>query len=198
MKKCYKCKETKDLDQFYKDVRQKDGKQKACKDCQGKRNKEYTQENIQYFRDKSKQRYKKSENSARYQKYKESNLARRAQYSASVDGRIYSLWYAAKTRAVKKGLEFTITREEILERFFSQDGCCILSGVKFDLSHHGGFSPYTMSIDRIDSTKGYTQENIRLICTALNLAFNSFGEQILVDLFAKITNQAALSKRIKA
>ena len=36
-----------------------------------------------------------------------------------------------------------------------------------------------MSLDRIDSSKGYTVENCRLVCTAVNLAMNEWGEDVL-------------------
>ena len=41
MKKCYKCVETKDLSEFHKNKRQKDGYQNYCKGCAKVRNRDY-------------------------------------------------------------------------------------------------------------------------------------------------------------
>lgn len=41
MKKCYKCKETKDLSEFHKNKRKKDGLNHYCKDCARIKNREY-------------------------------------------------------------------------------------------------------------------------------------------------------------
>ena len=37
------------------------------------------------------------------------------------------------------------------------------------------FYPTAMSIDKINSLKGYTKDNVRLVITAMNLALNEFG-----------------------
>jgi hypothetical protein len=38
--------------------------------------------------------------------------------------------------------------------------------------------PFSPSIDRIDSNKGYTKDNCRLVCTIVNFGLHRFGEQI--------------------
>ena len=42
-----------------------------------------------------------------------------------------------------------------------------------------GFAPSGYSIDRIDNTKGYTVDNIQLVCYSANLARNSFTIQTI-------------------
>lgn len=39
--------------------------------------------------------------------------------------------------------------------------------------------PYAPSIDRKDSTKGYTRENCRIVCAAANFAMNTWGDEVL-------------------
>jgi hypothetical protein len=70
----------------------------------------------------------------------------------------------AKTRSIKNGHEFDLTLEWARERW---TGNCELTGLPFDWSKPllHAFSP---SIDRIDSLKGYTQDNCRFILQAIN------------------------------
>lgn len=45
MKRCYKCKEKKNSDQFYKDKNHKDGLDSKCKSCRDIYYKEYSKKN---------------------------------------------------------------------------------------------------------------------------------------------------------
>ena|SRR5215472_2222143 len=73
-------------------------------------------------------------------------------------------FFSARNRALKKSLAFDLTYEWCEQNW---TGKCTLSGLPFKLGslHHHPFSP---SIDRIDSSKGYTQENCRFICYGVN------------------------------
>jgi len=66
---------------------------------------------------------------------------------------------------------------------------CELSGLQFEL-FRGPRSPYSPSVDRIDSSKPYTPENCRVILWGLNAAFAEWGE----DTFRWIA-KAWLAKR---
>jgi hypothetical protein len=57
------------------------------------------------------------------------------------------------------------------------DGRCEISGLPFDLEQNESRGPFRPSVDRIDSLKGYTKENCRVIIWALNAAFAQWGEQ---------------------
>jgi len=51
---------------------------------------------------------------------------------------------------------------------------------KFDTNKKGKrfYTPYGPSIDRIDSNKGYTKDNVRLVLVSVNIALNNFGEGV--------------------
>ncbi len=54
----------------------------------------------------------------------------------------------------------------MLQMWLDQDGCCALSGIK--MVWGGGTGPRNISIDRIDATRGYYKDNVRLVCHAVN------------------------------
>jgi hypothetical protein len=41
------------------------------------------------------------------------------------------------------------------------------------------YLPFSPSLDKIDPKKGYTKDNVRLVITAINLALNNFGEELV-------------------
>ncbi len=42
--------------------------------------------------------------------------------------------------------------------------------------------PYGLSLDRINSKKGYTQDNIQLLCNIINLMKNEYHQDIFIHL----------------
>lgn len=87
------------------------------------------------------------------------------------------MWKQAKHRAVwdYNGMEFSITTEDI-----KIPDRCPYMGVPFV-----ALDPkYGHSLDRIDSTKGYTPDNIQVISRIANLMKNGSTEQELIT-FAK-------------
>ena len=72
-----------------------------------------------------------------------------------------------------------------LALYRAQGGRCALSGLQFDLRSVGSGKarrPFAPSLDRIDSTGGYTQDNVRLVCQAVNFALNAYGEDVFRDI----------------
>lgn len=71
---------------------------------------------------------------------------------------------ASKTRASKKGLEHTLTFEQ-LEQLYPPDNCCPIFGIELSWGLPKDTSP---SLDRIDSSKGYTFDNCQIISNKAN------------------------------
>jgi len=91
--------------------------------------------------------------------------------------------HAAKTprRALYQALRFalkrfptsdSVTLDQLIEKFVEQAGKCALSGVEMTWSGRANVSgkakPNSVSLDRIDQSKGYTADNVRLICYCFN------------------------------
>ena len=77
----------------------------------------------------------------------------------------------AKHRAKENGLEFTITYEQMMEK--DADICPFLGVPIFwtEPTHNEGRTPadpFCKSIDRLDSTKGYTYDNILIVSWRAN------------------------------
>lgn len=99
----------------------------------------------------------------------------------------YASEYKAVFRAARKrgGEEYTLTDEDEQSLLERSGGLCELTGIPFEFQKepaHGARRPYAPSLDRIDSTKGYTPANVRLVCVAANLAMNQWGEEVLYRL----------------
>ena len=159
-KRCPKCKKDLELSAFSVDRNKANGLKSYCRSCLA----------IEWGK------YKATPEG------KATVIKKRRVYRSTVKGKAHVLYDSARKRAVKKNLEFSITREWIHAKLII--GKCELSGLLFDLSlsKDTRTHPYGPSIDRIDSRRGYTEDNCRIICWALNLAFNQWGEVTFTEI----------------
>lgn len=76
----------------------------------------------------------------------------------------------ALVRSKKKNLFIDITVVDLQKLWNKQNGKCALTGFPMTLIWgNGKKNIYNLSIDRIDSFKGYTKDNIQLVCAAANM-----------------------------
>ncbi len=75
---------------------------------------------------------------------------------------------AAKGRSKSKDIEFNITIDDLYELYNKQKGKCALSGITMTCDILSGRTSTNLSIDKIDHNKGYTKDNIQLVCMAVN------------------------------
>ena len=140
-----------------------------CKQCLQKYRKEY------HLKNKEKCNLKMRE---LYQKNKEKFLKRNNKYYHSINGKILSILNTTKRRAKRKNWEFNLTKEWLYKQLEKQNYSCLITQLPFDFSKGKKYiNPYMPSLDRINTDKGYTIDNVRIICTILNLALNEFGEE---------------------
>lgn len=182
-RKCWKCKNEKELTNefFSKDSIDKFGFQKACKICQKETAKKYKETHTEYFKEKNKEHYNKESNPERYQKYKVQFLTGRDKQRTSIRGRMGELLSSAKGRAKNKNLPIDIDLDFLLNLYEQQNGKCKLTNLelKFERNKDSkqNFMPFSPSLDKVDASKGYTKDNVRLVCVIVNLALNNFGEE---------------------
>lgn len=144
---CRTCQTEKPEDSFWRQASKVSGRQSECKDCQTQRNRKWHQNNPAKAR----------ENGKRGSKAKRLRNPRKA------------LFMAAKARAAKRGMKFTITLDDLTfpER-------CPILGIPMSFGLGGGMSmglavrDTRYSIDRIDNSKGYIPGNVIVVSYRAN------------------------------
>lgn len=105
----------------------------------------------------------------------------RAKYNTPF-GRVLQLCNVASQRGQRKA--GTISRERIMQLAETVEfGTCPLLGVKFDMFSGSPFAP---SLDRIDSRKPYSDENVRIVTTWANKARGELSDDVFSLLCARV------------
>lgn len=120
------------------------------------------------FRDKYIEKYASNRDVhiARAKQWRINNPEKRAAQNQKPRAKIVRLLAGARARARKKGLEFTLVANDI-----TIPSVCPVLGIEI-IQNVGRFSPNAPSLDRLDSTKGYTLENVRVISWRANSVKN--------------------------
>lgn len=163
-KVCFCCKKEKTAKEFSKNSLLNGGLHTWCKVCCSEKHKksEYTKRSgeIRKQRIKTDPIFAKQIRDAK-------NLNRKKNI-------VTGLLAACKARALKKGLEFNLEKTDII----IPEICPVLlkpivCGNKNDYN-------YSPSIDRIDNNKGYTKDNIQVICKKANTIKNNASKEELL------------------
>lgn len=164
-KKCRDCSVVKPLDYFYSAPQCEMKVRPECKECTRKRQRLYN------ARPEVKKRTKEYHSHPLVRDRQ--NAARRspaglARYREKVQRTpSYVLSFALYRALKRRPTENPVTHSQLMEMYYQQNGLCALSGVKMTWMREK-IRPTSISIDRIDSTKGYTFDNVRLLCHAVN------------------------------
>jgi len=145
-KPCSFCKETKSIFDFTKNNSSPDGLQYKCRDC-----------DLEY------QTKRRLENKDQLLDYSRAYQANRRK---DFDYRLQMLLNASKQRSKKKSRENKLTLQDIKDTF-PKNGLCPIFGIKLVFGD-AGFRENSPSIDRLDSKKGYTKDNIQIISWKAN------------------------------
>lgn len=107
------------------------------------------------------------------------------QYKSTLSGFIGSVINSCKGRSLHKGIEIDIEKSDISDLYKQQDGRCAISGMALthkmleekDTSKY----PFNLSLDRIDSSKGYTRDNIQLVCNWIQTAKSDWKQKDFIE-----------------
>lgn len=114
----------------------------------------------------------------------------------------------AKNNAKRRGIKFSITKEDIDNLYKSQDGKCAITGIQmthdYITERQEGDSHIihktNMSIDRIHNSKGYVKNNIQLVCAVVNRIkhdMNPFELMFFVTMVGNNTCRIIQTNQIK-
>ncbi len=166
MKKCVNCNIEKELSEFYKDSKNREGYRVVCKKCFL----------IRYP-------YKVTERGRE-------NWRR---YKNSKKGIINCLLNNAKDRAKKNNLNFDLDYEWLESKI--DNGKCELSNIIFEYDSRGLYksNPYSPSIDKIDPKKGYEKSNCRVVCFCVNMSMSDWGQEVLFNMCENLLKVKAIT-----
>lgn len=98
-------------------------------------------------------------------------------------------WSHITKDAKKRNLEFSITIQEAWNKFLKQKRMCALSSspIYFPINTTTNASNYTASLDRIDSSQGYTKNNTQWVHKDINMMKHKFEQNYFIKWCKKIT-----------
>ena len=103
----------------------------------------------------------------------------------------YKYTYSHRNKSVKNFMKTLLSKkikdrqniniEDLNDLWTSQNGKCAISGVSMTAIAGQGIIDTNISIDRIDSSKGYTKDNIQLVCRMVNHMKSNRDQKVLFD-----------------
>jgi hypothetical protein len=98
-----------------------------------------------------------------------------------------SWFHKCKVGAETRGILWSLVVEDVWQKYVDQEGVCNLSGIPIGWSAVG--QSHTVSIDRIDSAKGYTVDNIQLLHKDINMMKQAFSQKHFVALCKSVSDK---------
>ena len=209
-KTCKICNTLKGVENYHLNKSGLYGYHNECKDCRSKKRKELEYEaplegtklcpKCEQTLDISKFNKDKS-NSTGLQTYcKECGTQNTKKWASSYDGYLKKLFLDIKHNAKKraKSLEVNITIDDLKELYEAQNGLCALSGIKMTMDtymvkeNQHIINKNNISVDRIDSDKGYDKDNIQLVCAIINRMKSDLPDNDFIDICQKIINHKTI------
>jgi hypothetical protein len=138
--------------------------------------------------DAAQRRYRNSEKgkaaiTARMKRYEETGQMKAWQQARKLkpESRTSALLASIRNRALKLNIEFTLVFDDVYPAIVA--GRCQATDLPFDLTQSNvRVNPWAPSVDRRDGSKGYTKDNIQIVCWAYNAAKNGWGDDVLLKL----------------
>jgi hypothetical protein len=97
-------------------------------------------------------------------------------------------WFDMKKRqGLGRNLEWTLDYLDVVSMHNTQQGKCALSGLPINWADKG--LKATVSIDRIDSSKGYLRDNIQLVHKDVNMIKQSYDQLYFINLCKAIASR---------
>lgn len=92
-------------------------------------------------------------------------------------------WYFHRMRARHKQ-EIDITPDYLEKLWEEQNGKCAITGLPINLQYwNTRKTPFSASLDRKDSSKGYLKGNVQFVAYSVNMAKNNFTDEQIKEFF---------------
>lgn len=161
-KRCLECEEMKPLSEYWANNRWPNGYNPRCKTCNKEKFKVDSPDR-KMGRPYARLDYDREYRSREHVKERETNARReRVARSPRIIMQI-TLRHGLKRRPTDN----PATIDDLMRKFEEQGGKCAISGVTLTWAQ-GKVLPTSISLDRIDQDKGYSADNLRLVCQAVN------------------------------
>ncbi len=182
-KKCTRCGIVKLVAEFHRGAAVRWGKHgiaARCKVCASELNQAYRKSHRERLEEYNK-KYREREDIA----------ARRTttRRKRSHDNPRYVMQITLRHGLNRKPTEFPATVDDLMEKFAAQNGCCAVSGIRLTWSQ-GKVLATSISLDRIDPTGGYSSDNLRLVCQAVNAFKGRMSDSEMLDMARAIVAHA--------
>lgn len=179
---CSECeKELPDTEYYFN---KQGGRRHACKACVKIKNREK-------YNSDPELRKKRQERALRYAENEQwliDRKTRSANFYKSMRGRAKTLFKGIERRSSKHPEDVDFDYTFILEKL--EKGVCEVTGLPFDFDRVDDkfHNPYAPSVDRIDSSVGYTKDNTRVVIWQYNLMKGEISDEELLELCKVIIN----------
>ncbi len=90
---------------------------------------------------------------------------------------------SAKHRALKKGMVFEITDEDIIEKLKTQNNKCYISKQTITFNEKDW---YGLSLDRLDNNIGYTKDNTVVVTKFVNFSKNDLELEVFFRMIKEV------------
>jgi hypothetical protein len=94
-----------------------------------------------------------------------------------------------RKRGSRRSVDFTITIEYAWNLFLKQGKKCALSGQDIIIKYNEQ-SNHTASLDRIDSSIGYTENNVQWVHKDINMMKRTYDENYFIEMCILISNHS--------
>ena len=97
-------------------------------------------------------------------------------------------WFnKCKVGAETRGIDWDLTIEAVYELYVAQEKVCALSGIQIGWAEIGAV--HTASLDRIDSSLGYTLSNVQLVHKDINMMKQTYSNERFVELCKAVASK---------
>ena len=101
-------------------------------------------------------------------------------------------WTGIKRHASDRNLDFNLTIEEAWDQLVRQNMRCALTGWEISVKGHkvqGRYTTRTASLDRIDSTRGYSKDNIQWLHKQVNKSKMNFTQKDFIQMCCAVAGR---------